>query len=123
MGFDGPARDGQSKSCASPFPGTRFIDAVEAVKNVWLVFHRYPRPLVNHIENCRVAFALMNTKENRTLGRGILDGVIEKIDDRMAQNQAICEDGNISLSLHVERLALLFGQHFQHGNRFLDNRE
>src|SRR5882672_3367623 len=98
MGSDGPARDGQSKSCATPLAGARFIDTVEAVKNVWLVFCRYPRSLVNDIENCHVAFTAINTKENGTLRRGILYGVIEKIDDRLAQNQAVRGNNQIAVS-------------------------
>ena len=121
MSFDCPTGDGQPQAGAAPFTGACFVDPIESVEDVGLMFGRNSGPLINDIEIRFLVLTQMYANENATLDGRIFDCIIQKIDDGLTKNQAIGGNNQITVSFHVYLLPFLLRQNFESGSRLLGN--
>src|SRR6266446_10022886 len=91
MSFDCPTGDGQPQAGAAPFTGACFVDPIESVEDVGLMFGRNSGPLINDIETRLLVLTQMYANENATLDGRIFDCIIQKIDDGLTKNQRSAE--------------------------------
>src|SRR5207245_867502 len=85
-----------------------------------LMFARDSRSVVDHIQkHVFIPAAALYPDENVAPGGRILNGVIQQIDDRLAENQPIDRHDKVCITFDFNRLQFLLSQNFDDRAGFL----
>ena len=79
----------QSETRASGFTRARFVDPAKTVENFVPVFGRNTRSTVLHFDAGRTRIAADDPNRDKSALRGVLDSIIQKVDDNLTQNNSI----------------------------------
>src|SRR6266436_4213488 len=101
MRFDSPAGNRQAEAGTTPFPRSCFIDSVKAVEDVRLMFTRNSGSLVDHVQAHLLFSRTLYADENLASCGRIFNGVIQQIDDGLAQNEPVYRDDEACVTLDV----------------------
>src|SRR5262249_28058791 len=107
-----PPCDRQSKSRSSHRSRARLVNPVEPVKDVLPVLRSNSRSGVNHVQSRPMDVVLDDHPYVSTFGT-VFNGIIDQIDDRLAEHQAVCGGVDRGRCLHRDGLSLFLGEHAQ----------
>lgn len=120
VGRNRPMNNRESQTSAAFGSGTRFVDAIGALKDLFRVLGRNSRAAVPDLDD-RIPIGGMYIHSNLSACRRILHGVIDEIDQSLAQDQAVSLDRDGRMAIHDDRLVLFFGQDIEQCSGFLQN--
>src|SRR5713101_4148221 len=98
--LDRPARGGEAESGPSSLPRASLVDTVEALKYTSLVHGRYAQPRVLDLDGGFPGSRLPRPHANPPADRGVLDRVIEHVDEAEPQEGRIARDGDLLAVAH-----------------------
>src|SRR5215470_11255456 len=108
-----PARGGEAKSGPSRFPRAPFVDTVEALENTSLVHGRYAQARVLDLDGSFPGSRLPRPHANPPADRGVLDRVVEHVDEAEPQEGRIARDGDLPDGVEGHALLLFLREDFE----------
>src|SRR6266481_673018 len=111
--LDRPARGGEAESGPSRLPRASLVDTVEALKYTSLVHGRYAQPRVLDLDGGFPGSRLPRPHANPPADRGVLDRVIEHVDEAEPQEGRIARDGYLLDGVEGHALLLFLREDFE----------
>src|SRR6266481_479411 len=111
--LDRPARGGEAESGPSRLPRASLVDTVEALKYTSLVHGRYAQPRVLDLDGGFPGSRLPRPHANPPADRGVLDRVIEHVDEAEPQEGRIARDGDLLDGVEGHALLLFLREDFE----------
>ena len=91
MGLGNPRANRQSKARALLRMGARDIGAIEPVEDLGLIFLCNPNPVIGH-RYSRLSLVDRQRYIDGAAGTRVLDGIIEQIQEQLAQTEFVSQD-------------------------------
>jgi len=110
--FDGPAGKAEPEPHPSGVTGSRLIDAIEALEDGLAVFRRDPRTVVNDLDEGDSS-PMFNDYANATTLGTVLDGVVEKVQESLPQDDGVDDGFRWRKHFNRQNLPLLISQGFE----------
>jgi len=110
MRLDRPPSDGQPEAHPTEITRSGLVDSIEAIEDALTMLGPYARPRVDDVDGRRWS-SVPHDDPDLATWRGILDGIVHQVDERLSDHEAIHRCRDRFRRVDGERLLLLLGEH------------